>query len=196
MNKEEHPIEYHPLQPFLPKNAKLLMLGSFPPPKNRWSMNFYYPNFNNDMWRIFGYIFFANKMHFVQSDRKAFDRDRLIAFLKEKGIAIYDSASAIRRLKDNASDLYLEVVQQTDIFALLKNIPCCKAIVTTGEKSTRTLCETLKTEVPNVGGKSSFTIDNKEMYLYRMPSSSRAYPLALEKKAEHYKRMFTDLDMI
>ena len=25
-------IEQHPLEPFLPGNAKLLMLGSFPPP--------------------------------------------------------------------------------------------------------------------------------------------------------------------
>ncbi|MBQ4206366.1 MAG: uracil-DNA glycosylase family protein, partial [Bacteroidales bacterium] len=26
-------IEYHPLKPFLPANAKVLFLGSFPPPK-------------------------------------------------------------------------------------------------------------------------------------------------------------------
>lgn len=35
-------IETHPLEPFLPVNAKLLMLGSFPPPKTRWKMDFYY----------------------------------------------------------------------------------------------------------------------------------------------------------
>ena len=45
-------IENHPLEPFLPTNARLLMLGSFPPQKKRWSMDFYYPNLNNDMWRI------------------------------------------------------------------------------------------------------------------------------------------------
>ena len=27
-------IEQHPLEPFLPGNARLLMLGSFPPQKN------------------------------------------------------------------------------------------------------------------------------------------------------------------
>ena len=37
-------IEEHPLEPFLPVNAKLLMLGSFPPQKKRWSMEFFYPN--------------------------------------------------------------------------------------------------------------------------------------------------------
>ena len=30
------------------------MLGSFPPQQKRWSMAFFYPNFQNDMWRIFG----------------------------------------------------------------------------------------------------------------------------------------------
>ena len=54
-------IEKHPLKPFLPANAKLLMLGSFPPPKTRWKMDFYYPNFQNDMWKIFGLCFFQDK---------------------------------------------------------------------------------------------------------------------------------------
>ena len=35
-------IERHPLQPFLPANAKVLFLGSFPPPKKRWCMEFFY----------------------------------------------------------------------------------------------------------------------------------------------------------
>ena len=34
-------IERHPFEPFLPKNAKLLMLGSFPPAEHRWTMHFY-----------------------------------------------------------------------------------------------------------------------------------------------------------
>ena len=57
-------IETHPLAPFLPVNAKLLMLGSFPPPKERWKMDFYYPNYQNDMWRIFGLIFLIIKITF------------------------------------------------------------------------------------------------------------------------------------
>lgn len=38
------PVEEHPLEPFLPSNARLLMLGSFPPQKKRWSIDFFYPN--------------------------------------------------------------------------------------------------------------------------------------------------------
>ena len=55
--------ELHPLGFFLPENTRLLMLGSFPPQKKRWSMEFYYPNWNNDMWRIVGLLFFNDKNH-------------------------------------------------------------------------------------------------------------------------------------
>ena len=75
-------VERHPLQPFLPGNARLLMLGSFPPKKERWSMDFFYPNFNNDMWRIFGLIFFNDRNFFVTGDGKHFDREKIMQFCK------------------------------------------------------------------------------------------------------------------
>ena len=106
-------IEEHPLQPFLPSNAKLLMLGSFPPQQKRWSMDFFYPNLQNDMWRIFGNIFYQDKEHFLLPHKKAFNKELIIEFLTEKGIALYDTATSVRRLQDNASDKYLEIVEPT-----------------------------------------------------------------------------------
>lgn len=189
-------IENHPLEPFLPTNARLLMLGSFPPQKKRWSMDFYYPNLNNDMWRIVGLLFFNNKDYFLNETRKAFCRERIISFLNDKGIALFDTASAIRRLQDNASDKFLEVVQPTDISRLLGQLPECKAIVTTGQKATDTLRAQFEVEEPKVGDFSEFVFDGRPMRLYRMPSSSRAYPLALDKKAAAYRTMYQDLQML
>ena len=143
-------IEKHPLEPFLPPKAKLLMLGSFPPQRKRWSMDFYYPNLNNDMWRIVGLLFFGDKDHFLNDTRKAFCREQIIDFLNEKGIALFDTASSIRRLQDNASDKFLEVVQPTNIAALLRQLPECRAIVTTGQKATDTLRAQLEVEEPKV----------------------------------------------
>ena len=189
-------IENHPLEPFLPANARLLMLGSFPPQKKRWSMDFYYPNLNNDMWRIVGLLFFNNKDYFLNETRKAFCRERIISFLNDKGIALFDTASAIRRLQDNASDKFLEVVQPTDISRLLGQLPECKVIVTTGQKATDTLRAQFEVEEPKVGDFSEFVFDGRPMRLYRMPSSSRAYPLALDKKAAAYRTMYQDLQML
>lgn len=189
-------IENHPLKPFLPPHAKLLMLGSFPPQKKRWSMDFYYPNLNNDMWRIVGLLFFDNKDHFLNESKKAFCREQIIDFLNKKGIALFDTASAIRRLQDNASDKFLEVIQSTDIAAMLRQLPECKAIVTTGQKATDTLRMQFNVEEPKVGDFSEFVFEKRPIRLYRMPSSSRAYPLALDKKAAAYRIMYQDLQML
>lgn len=188
-------IEEHPLEPFLPANAVLLMLGSFPPQKKRWSMDFFYPNLQNDMWRIFGIIFFQDKEHFLKPDKKAFDKECIVRFLNQKGIALYDTASSVRRLQDNASDKFLEVVAPTDIRLLLKQLPACKAIVTTGQKATDTLREQIEVAEPAVGSCEPFECEGREMKLYRMPSSSRAYPLAIEKKAAVYRFMFKELGL-
>ena len=190
------PIEKHPLEPFLPEGARILMLGSFPPKQEKWSMEFFYPNFINDMWRIMGLIFFHDKEHFVAEDEtgrkiKRFDRDKCVRFAAEKGIAMYDTASEVRRLKDNASDKFLEVVTPTDLHELLAKIPSCQAIVTTGQKATDVILETFGCEEPAVGHCTEFSICDRPMRLWRMPSSSRAYPLSLEKKAEFYRNLFT-----
>ena len=196
MNNDLPTIERHPFEPFLPKHARLLMLGTFPPAPKRWSMPFFYPNFQNDMWRIVGLIFFQNKEHFLNPEKKVFDKDRIIEFLNDKGIALYDTASAIRRLQDNASDKFLEVIEQTDISLLLKQIPMCKAIVTTGQKATDIIREQIEVKEPTVGTSEPFEFGDKAMKLYRMPSSSRAYPLALEKKAAAYRVMFNELGLL
>jgi len=189
-------IEQHPLEPFLPRHATLLMLGSFPPQKKRWSMDFFYPNLQNDMWRIFGLLFFNDKEHFLLPDKKAFNKDYLIKFLTEKGIALYDTASVIRRLQDNASDKFLEVIEPTDIRLLLKQLPHCKAIVTTGQKATDIIRSQIEVNEPSVGQSCPFEFEDRTLQLYRMPSSSRAYPLALEKKATSYRFMLNELGLL
>lgn len=191
-----YPIERHPFVPFLPENSKILMLGSFPPAEKRWSMHFYYPNFTNDMWRIFGYIFFADKDHFVDKEHKTFHLDDLTAFLQELGIALFDTATAVRRTTGTASDKDLEVIEPTDINALLAKIPQCRAIVTAGQLATDVLREYFGIEKePKMGEYVTFIHpqDGHEMRLYRMPSSSRAYPMKLERKAETYERMLRDM---
>ena len=181
-------IEYHPLKPFLPKNARVLFLGSFPPPKKRWCMDFFYPNFNNDHWRIEGQIWFGDKNYFVDAVHKSFKKDEIVAFLNERGIAFFDTAMAVNRQKDNASDAFLEIVEHTDIEALLKQIPQCHAIATTGEKATIEVCAYYKTD--SVPSPRTQIMLREGLYLYRLPSSSRAYPLSFDKKVAAYKRMF------
>ncbi|MCU4356968.1 uracil-DNA glycosylase family protein [Acinetobacter ursingii] len=198
MNNFELEIESHPLQPFLPSNAKLLMLGSFPPPKERWKMDFYYPNYQNDMWRIFGYLFFNDKNYFLDLENKNFKQQQIHDFLIEKGIAIFDTAVQVQRLKGNASDKFLQIVTPTNLQDLLEQIPQCNTLMTTGDKATDTLMLSLpeNTEKPQIGQFTQTYFADRELLLYRMPSSSRAYPLALEKKAEAYRVLFENIGLI
>jgi G:T/U-mismatch repair DNA glycosylase len=125
----------------------------------------------------------------VDVEAKRFKINEIVEFCEEKGIAFFDTSSAIRRLKDNASDKFLEVVESTDIPALIAHLPHLRAIVTTGEKATDTICASLHiTEAPKVN--TSVPIGNTQVVLYRLPSSSRAYPLAFDKKVAAYQQMF------
>ena len=194
----EPEIETHPLQPFLPENAKLLMLGSFPPPRTRWKMDFYYPNYQNDMWKIFGLVFFQNKEHFLDLANKNFKEQLIRDFLTEKGIAIFDTAYQVIRLKGNASDKFLQIAKPTDLAKLLQDIPQCHNVMTTGDKATDTLMLSMPegTEKPQIGQSSKTYFAERDMTLYRMPSSSRAYPLPVEKKAEAYAQLFNEIGLL
>ncbi|MDO5091598.1 MAG: uracil-DNA glycosylase family protein [Cardiobacteriaceae bacterium] len=188
-------VETHPLPPFVPENAKLLMLGSFPPPRVRWKMDFYYPNFQNDMWRIFGLVFFGDKDFFIVG--KGFREEAIRAFLAEKGIAIYDTAYRVRRLQGNASDKFLQVVEAVDLAALLVQMPLCRTLMTTGELATQTLLSLLPPGVkkPKPGVASTAFFAGRALRLCRLPSSSRAYPLPLAEKARIYGEFFAEMGL-
>ncbi len=188
--------EEHPLKPFLPENTRLLMLGSFPPARNRWCMDFFYPNFINDMWRIFGLVFFGDKFHFVDNDAKTFKREDIISFLNEKGIGLYDTACKICRTKNTASDKDLEIVEATDLGKLLDTVPSCRAVITTGQKATDTFAAYFGISQPKLGESVDFCLGERNLKLFRMPSSSRAYPMKIERKAEYYERAFRSIELI
>ena len=210
-------IERHPLEPFLPANGRMLFLGSFPPPKARWSMEFFYPNWINDFWRIQGLIHFGDAHHFEAKAGKRFDRSAIIDFCRREGLAFFDTAAKVCRWKGNASDEFLEILKPADILGMLAQMPDCKTIVTTGGKSAEELLgilQGLATAIPatapavgeyaditircaNAGDTCHTAIGNADsgdgtvrtIRWWRMPSTSRAYPLPLLAKAEHYAKL-------
>ena len=193
------PLEHHPWQPFLPEHTRLLMLGSFPPARQRWCMPFFYPNYLNDMWRIFGLCLYGDAMRFVDAGKKMFRQADIETMLRERGVALYDTAQVVRRTKNTASDKDLEVVEPVDLRRLLGRIPECRAVVTTGQKATDLFTQQFGIPSPKVGSFVEFTIPAHEadaparrLRLYRMPSSSRAYPMRLVRKAACYPPLFDE----
>ena len=163
------PVETHPWPPFVPEGARVLMMGTFPPAPKRWSMDFYYPNPTNDFWRIAGLVFMGDATALYDAGRKCFRLDDVRALMAAHHVALHDTCRCIRRLQGNASDKYLEVVEPVDLASLIGRMPDCCDIATTG------------------GGVDAF---GRHLRIWRMPSTSRAYPLRLERKAEYYKRLW------
>ncbi|GMA12294.1 DNA glycosylase [Acinetobacter gyllenbergii] len=161
-------------------------------------MDFYYPNYQNDMWRIFGLIFFKDKDHFLDLPNKNFKEQLIREFLTQIGVGIFDTAYQVKRLQGNASDKFLEIVTPTDLSKLLEQIPLCRTIMTTGDKATDTLMLHFseQTSKPMIGQSVQVNYADRELNLYRLPSSSRAYPLALEKKAEVYQQFFEQIGLV
>jgi hypothetical protein len=73
-------------------------------------------------------------------------------------------------------------------------------VVTTGEKATQILCQHFNiSKLPSVGEAISIPnvySEKHPLYLYRLPSSSRAYPMSLERKADAYRKMFEFANLV
>lgn len=191
-------IETHPFEPFLPSNAKLLMLGTFPPAPKRWCMEWYYPNFTNDMWRIFGICFFGDKLQFVDEENKTYRLEILKTFLRDKGVALFDTCLRVRRKTGTASDKDLEVIERADLDGMLRSLPECRAVIAAGQLATTIFTQHYGIEVGKMqmGEYADFAFEGRQLRLYREPSSSRAYPMKVELKAEYYAKMFREIGLI
>lgn len=180
-------VETHPFPPYVPQGARVLLMGTFPPQPKRWSMDFYYPNRTNDFWPMMGLIFAADRRALLSPGGRGFDLDKIKRLLDSKGIALNDTGYRIRRLMNNASDKYLEIVEPVDLQSLLGLMPDLRAVATTGEKAAGVVASLTDTEPPRMG---HMVAGPGGLQLWRMPSTSRAYPLALDKKGAYYARMF------
>ncbi len=192
-NSELFPVESHPWEPFIPAGARILIMGTFPPGNHRWSMDFYYPNRTNDFWFVMGHIFLGDRYALYDRQAKKFNLDAIKSLMTEKHIALNDTAWKIRRLKGNASDKFLEILEPVPLSDLLARMPDCNTVATTGEKAAAVIASITDTAIPRMG---EMVTGNDGLEIWRMPSTSRAYPLALEKKAEYYASMFRHIGIV
>nr|WP_227669706.1 DNA glycosylase [Psychrobacter sp. NG254] len=204
-NDSTSEIETHPFEPVLPPDATIMMMGTFPPTADKWAMSFHYPNFYNDMWRIYGRVFFDDADYFRVGDEKRFDPERIRDFMFERGIASCPTVKQAIRETGNASDKNLTVVTPVDLDNILLQVPKVQTLFTTGGKATEVLLGLLdapiaKSKYPKTNDSMNYPYqwqsasdkeaDVNDLTLYRLPSTSRAYPLSLDKKVVAYKAFF------
>lgn len=201
------PIESHPFGPFYFSDTRVLMMGTMPPTPDKWCMAFHYPNFYNDMWRIMGRVFFEDADYFRVGDEKRFNPEKIKAFLKTYHIGECPTVQSVIREKGNASDDHLTVVATTDLTRVLPEVPEVHWLFTTGGKATEVLLSLIHADIQNPASPSfdpNFTpyklpktnqyltvnAFGRELGIYRLPSTSRAYPQSLDKKVAAYREFF------
>lgn len=135
---------------------------------------------------------FGDAAHFQKQGEKAFDADKIKAFLSEKGIASCPTVLKAIREHGNASDKFLKVIETVDLAAVLAQMPKCRHLCTTGGKATEVLLEIQGSgmKMPKTGETVPFHYAGRDLTLTRLPSTSRAYPLSLAKKAAAYRAFF------
>ncbi len=167
------------------------MLGSFPP-KNasagRWSSSS--PNLQNDMWRIVGYYGATRCTSWNRADG-GFDRERIEAFCRERGIALYDTAVEVIRLKDNASDNFLQVVRE------VISKPCWPAFRLPGRRHDGTEGHRHAARHHGLrrtgrGGRADALCGARPDAVAHASSSSQASRVPWSGKAEFYRKVFSE----
>jgi hypoxanthine-DNA glycosylase len=103
-------IEIHPHKPFVPPNAKVLIVGSFPgkdhsaSPEVNKKDEWFYASKRNQFWNILRGVY--NEELLTTEDKKKLFTDH--------GIAIADILLKVRRKEKNNQDTNLEIIEYND----------------------------------------------------------------------------------
>ena len=122
----------HPFEPFVSKNTKTLILGTFPgkdftdPNKENDKEDWYYGNKCNEFWELIEYALDCKE----NSLRKIKEKKEV---LKKHNIGITDIIKKAKRKADNNSDKNLEVMETNDLNSLLDKYKDIDTIVLTSK---------------------------------------------------------------
>lgn len=157
-------MEFHPFEPIIFPDSKILILGSFPS-LTSFEEGFYYAHPRNQFWPLLGKVF--NESVATVEER--------IELCKKHHIALWDSAKSLRRDTGDSSDSNLKDIEANDFRQLLIDYPSIQLILFTGKKSEQ------------IFNKEHADIKIKKALL---PSPSPAYAaISFEKKLQRYKEL-------
>lgn len=137
MTQQTHWLHQHPFEPFLPKQATHLIVGTLPPPRfslgsfKKGDVNFCYGSADGMLWPILDRIYDL-QLSYETTARAIAERKR---FLSRLGIGICDIVDHCYRQKVDASDRGMESVQLRDFFSYLQRVPKVHTLLFTGGAS-------------------------------------------------------------
>ena len=152
------------LAPVVSREARLLVLGSFPGAASLAAQQ-YYAHPRNQFWPIAGAVWSV--------DLAAWPYRRRIAEARRRGLAIWDVYAACRR--EGSLDSAIEAAEPNDIAALARRLPRLAAIAHNGGESARSARLTAALGLP----------------VLRLPSTSPANASwSFERKLDAWREAF------
>lgn len=127
----------HPYPPFIPENARKLIVGTLPPPRfstgelRVGDVDFCYGSRDGMLWQILDKIF-GLELQYETTQQAIEQREN---FLMERGIGISDMVESCSREKVDASDVGMSDVVLRDQIKILKKHPSIKTLLFTGGNS-------------------------------------------------------------
>lgn len=181
---------YHPFElVFTGENPIYLVVGTFPTTNKKMSFNFFYPNSNNNFWKVMDKVFpnSNTKMNLgvsAKDDENTKEKNKVdrMNFCKENKIAITDIIESCLRLDDNSKDEQLLVHRYNPIINILKEHSTIERVILTAKSSGSSAHHHLyqyltmnnidfnfeKGEIP----KGELSIDGRTISILSMPSTS------------------------
>lgn len=193
--KNKFDTETHPWEPYFPENATKLILGTFPTAKrNRKTYEFFYPNPNNEFWKI---LFSIANVDFEKSSKKDPIEERK-KVLKKLRLGIADMGKVVHRQRGNSSDANLFPVQFTDILALLEDHKNIKTLIVTSSTGSNSVlswlhqyCDLNKHNFKIPKGtlplSTSFQFNDKEIVIKIVPSPSGQWRTKSGERLQMYQ---------
>jgi len=187
-------LEAHPWDPYIPENADKLILGTFPTAEANRKTDFYYPNPNNDFWRILAEL--------CQVELVCFEGDAAVEerklILKTLNLGIADVGYRVFRQGDGSNDNQLFPIEFTDIFRVVDKYPKLKTLIITSSSDINSVlgwfmlyCELNKIRLAVPTGtlpKTTSLIHNEKTISIKIISSpSRRSPIKGERLIEMYR---------
>jgi len=130
-------LHKHPYQPFIPKKATKLIVGTIPPPRFSQrkllpgDVDFCYGSRDGQLWSILNRIFNLD-LTFETTDDAVAQRKK---FLTKSKIGICDIVESCKREKIDASDLGMQQVQLRNLVSYLQQHTTVNTLIFTGGNS-------------------------------------------------------------
>lgn len=189
---EIHPNWYHSIP-----TMKVLILGSFPPHQNKHDYSFYYPNKQNNFWKILATIHKTDLIYF-KGDEAVHERKRL---MEQMQVGVQNLGKKIERIGLSARDTDIAIVEFQNILSIIRKHKELKRILISGYSAenstfkafiTYLVLNTIKHTLPEKvkpGYSFSVFINDRTIVCTITNSTSTAARIKFETLVEQFKKV-------